>query len=926
MKFHHGSTRTSVLGTMLLLLGVNLFGAELKTLSGHVPPQSRALKALGELPATNVLRLALGLPVRDAAGLETFLQQVSDPHSPSFRKYLTPEEFTARFGPTENDYAAVKKFATDHGLKITGEAANRMILDVSGPVTQIESALHIKLLRFQHPTEAREFFAPDKEPSVEVALPVADVSGLSNYRLPHPKSRRMNSNGISARVVSRGGSAPGGAYFGNDFRRAYVPDTTLTGAGQIIGLFEFDGFYQSDVTAYQTATGLPSIPVQTVLLDGFDGTPGIGNDEVALDIEVAMAMAPGISKVINFSAGQNGFQNDILVSMIASNMVKQFSCSWGWGGGPNTTTDNLFRQLSAQGQSFYNASGDSDAFVPDVASTNSVDNPNAANAPSSSPYITQVGGTTLNTSGGAWLSERVWNEGQSIGTGSSGGISTYYPIPNWQLGISMASNQGSTTHRNIPDVALLGDNVYTYSSNGQSSPFRGTSISAPLWAGLTALMNQQAAASGQPPVGLINSTVYQLGKSSSYTSVFHDITTGDNTSPYDPTNYFAVAGYDLCTGWGTPKGQALIDAIVGSSDALTVSSPSGFLATGVRGGPFTPFPAAISLVNTGAVALNWALRNPTAANWLQVTPTSGSLAANGGTANLTVTYTGFTTNLAPGTYTANYQFTNLTSKATVPGAFSVQVAPVVSVSPTNGFTATGPVGGPFDITSQTYTALNAGAATSGWRAVPQANWISVSPASNDSLNGFGGTGDFTVALNNNANLLPAGNWITYVYLFNQQNQFVQKLPVTLRAGVNIVANGGFETGDFTGWNLNASYTFVTNSTTFAHSGSGVALLGNSGSLGYLTQTVSTTAGQTYQLSLWLKNPANTRQGTTPNEFSIAWEGSTIYDQVNLPVTNWFNLQFTVTASANGSQLQLGFQDDPSYLGLDDVSVKPIAAP
>ena len=117
-----------------------------------------------------------------------------------------------------------------------------------------------------------------------------------------------------------------------------------------------------------------------------------------------------------------------------------------------------------------------------------VDDPSLDNAPSSSPYLTSVGGTTLTTTGpgGSWSSETVWNWGLDGGSyvGSSGGISSYYAIPSWQTNVSMASNGGSTTHRNLPDVALTGDNIYVaYGGNGSGGALGGTSCAAPLWAG-----------------------------------------------------------------------------------------------------------------------------------------------------------------------------------------------------------------------------------------------------------------------------------------------------------------------------------------------------------------------------------------------------------------------------------------------------------
>ena len=600
------------------------------------------------------MRLAIGLALRDDPGLDQFLAQVYNPASPAFHRFLTPKQFTERFGPTEADYAQVLAFARASGFVVAATHANRLLVDVAGSAGDIQRAFHITLRTYHHPTEARDFFAPDTEPSVALQLPVVDVSGLNNFALPRPKHLKMSPADLALNASPRLGSAPGGGYMGNDFRAAYLPDVNLTGAGQMLGLVQFDGFYDSDIAAYETAAGLPAVPIQTVLLDGYDGAPSSGtndgNLEVSLDLEMAISMAPGLSNIIVFTAGPNGFQNDILNAMAASNQVKQLSCSWGWPGGPSTTTDAIFKLIAAQGQSFFNASGDSDAFAP-----GQLDDPLGSGAPSSSPFITQVGGTTLTTSGpgGNWLAETVWNWGGGKGTG--GGISSYYPIPSWQTNVSMATNGGSTTRRNIPDVALTADNVYVRYGKGKSGTFGGTSCATPLWGALAALMNQQAALVGRAPVGFVNPALYALGQSSNYLAAFHDINTGNNTSSGSPTNFFAVPGYDLCTGWGTPAGQGLIDALTLPPDPLGITPTVGFVASGEIGGPFTWAGGDFLLTNFSASNLTWSVGNTS--TWLNVSATTGLLVAGSAT-NLSVGLEGIASNLDAGIYGADLLITN----------------------------------------------------------------------------------------------------------------------------------------------------------------------------------------------------------------------------------------------------------------------------
>ena len=936
MKSKHLSGYFFWIATALFCGIVPVFGAGWKILPGHVPPVVSNLAAKGLLPATNQLTLAIGLPLRDAPGLDDFLAQLYDPASPNFRQFLTPEEFTARFGPTEQDYEAVKNFARSNGLAVTTTYSNRLVLDVAGPAAAVEKAFHVTLRTYRHPTEARDFFAPDTEPVVDAALPVADVQGMSDYSRPHPRLHRMN----AAKAVAKNGSAPDGSrsYFGNDFRNAYVPGTTLTGAGQTVGLFEADGFYSKDIAAYAAAAGngRTNIVIQAVLLDGYNGVPttgaNSGNGEVSLDIEMAMAMAPGLAKIVVFEGNPNNFApNDILNAMAASTTVKNLSCSWGWSGGPSTTTDNIFKNMSAAGQSFFQASGDNDAFTTGASSVNGVDNASLYNAPSSSPYITQVGGTTLtmNGNGASYASETVWNWGYDSDAGgyigSSGGISSHYSIPSWQTNVNnMAGRGGSTSFRNIPDVALTANNVFVDDGDGGSDVYGGTSCAAPLWAGFMALVNQQAVGSGKASAGFINPAIYTIAAGSSYAACFHDVTTGNNTWPGSPNLFYATNGYDLCTGLGTPAGQSLINALTGSatigSEALVVAPLSG-AATGVAGGPFSITSGNFLLTNAGSSTLTWSLADTSA--WLKISATNGTLAGAAKT-NLTCSLTTAANSLAVGTYSANLVFSNWTSHAAQAGLFTLQVNQPLLVSPTDGFSASGPVGGAFNVISQSYSLTNLRGSSLPWSTINTSSWLIASP-SGGTLAGGAETA-MTVSLTAAANSLAAGVY-TANLLVTSSAGVAASLPFTLSVGQSIVNNGGFETGDFTGWTLNASsrYDFVTTSSGWVHSGGYGAALGQPGSLGYLSQTLTTSPGQNYLLSLWVANP-KTQYGATPNQFLVQWNGTTIFNKANLPFGSWTNLQFIVAATRTSTVLRLGFEDTPYYLGLDDISVNPVSSP
>ncbi len=624
------------------------------------------------------LNLGISLPLRDKEGLTNLLQQLYDPASPNFRQFLTPQQFAERFAPTEEDYQSVVHFAQSHGLMVKTQSQNRTLVSVRGTVADVQRAFHVTLNQYQHPTESRTFFAPDVEPSVDLATPLLGVSGLDNYILPHPCLKPMRPR----QAMPQTGSGPSGAYWGNDFRAAYAPGVTLTGAGQTVGLFELDsGYYQSDITAYENLAGLPNVPVTAVLLDGYDGGPGIGNDEVSLDIEMAISVAPGLTGVLVYEGSS---PDDIFNRMATDNLAKQIGISWTYG--IDAESDQIFMQFAAQGQSCFNASGDSDAYSGPV------------DPPTDDPNITIVGGTSLTTdASGAWLSETVWNAG--LGLGSSGGISTAIPIPAWQKGISMVANQGSTTYRNLPDVALTADNIYVAYGQGQSGAFVGTSCAVQLWAGFTALMNQLALANGEPLVGFVNPAIYAIGKgqnASSYTALFHDITIGNNESASSPALFSAAAGYDLCTGWGTPTGSNLFTAIA-LPEPLRVTPSGSAIFSGPVGGPFAPASLNFVLTNTGLGTLNWTLVNTS--SWFTVSLAGGALARGGAAQIVTASVVLTATNLPAGSYSSALRFVNTGDQFNQVRLLTLDIVtpPMITSQPTNvaalvGTTATMSVG------------------------------------------------------------------------------------------------------------------------------------------------------------------------------------------------------------------------------------------
>jgi subtilase family serine protease len=553
------------------------------------------LQAISRLPATTKLDLGIVLPLRNKDRLTKLLQEIYDPASPNYGKYLSPEKFTEMFGPTERDYQALSKFAERNGLKVTAMHSNRALLNVSGSVADIEKVFHVTMRAYQHPTEARTFHAPDVEPTIDLDVPILAIQGLDDFIIPRPAIR------VGARrdaaLQPAVGSGPCGNYGGNDFRNAYAPGVTLNGSGQSVGIYNpHHGFLTNDVVIYQNQFGLPHVPVTNIVVTGSPGVPDSFTIEVILDLEMVAAMAPGLSKAIVY---EDESQYTAFNRMAIDNTAKQLSCSW-IPPIEGASADQVYQQFVAQGQTFFCASGDDGAYYPTV--------PQHA----TDQYITVVGGTVLTMSGtgAAWASETAW-------IGGGGGIFTNtaspYLIPSWQQGIDMSSNYGSTAYRNSPDVAAVASDIYIVLNGSGGCGVGGTSAASPLWAGFMALVNQQRAQMGRSSAGFINPSLYAIGKGAVYTSAFHDITTGNNltgwnTQPNHDHEYFAQAGYDLCSGWGTPAGQNLINDLAGLVGAVWVDfNYTGSTQDGNYDTPFKTLSAGVTAVpSNGTIAIKTA--------------------------------------------------------------------------------------------------------------------------------------------------------------------------------------------------------------------------------------------------------------------------------------------------------------------------------
>jgi kumamolisin len=628
-------------------------------------------KVAGRLPATQELNFDIVLPLGDPAGLADFLNDIYNPQSPRFHHYLTPTEFTAKFGPKQADFDALVGFAKANGFHIVSGSRDEMDLRLKAPVAAIESAFHVTLRTYHHPTENRIFFSIDKEPTAQLVAGLWHVSGLDNFSIPHALVHKKSAN-VTIKPNATSGSGPSASFLGSDMRAAYYGNSALTGAGQSLGLLEYYGTNLADVTTYLTNTGQTStVPINLISTDGasVDCNPskffGCDDTEQTLDITQAIGMAPGLAQ-LNVYIGNT--DTSILSAMtvvpprsVTNKVDAQLAASWAWTPADPELCDPYFLKMAAQGQTFFAAAGDSGAYTPTATYV----------YPADDPYVISVGGTDLQTAsaGGAYGSETAW-----VGSGGGYFAAHNLTIPSWQVAAvtqfnTLSSTQASTLYRNAPDVSANADYSFYVCANQQActaNSYGGTSFAAPMWAGYIALANQQALANQGSLVGFMNPAIYTLGvaNTSDYTTAFHDVTSTSVSSGFTPT-----VGWDAATGWGSPNGSGLINFLAGApTPTFSLSGGSVSIAIPATGSTTAPVTITSSVVGgfSYPVVLSVASSTLTGGASASLTaPTPSTLPAPGsGQATLTITVPSGAT---PGSYTVTVQGVGnaITQNATV---------------------------------------------------------------------------------------------------------------------------------------------------------------------------------------------------------------------------------------------------------------------
>jgi kumamolisin len=519
--------------------------------AGSVDPNQSASLTIRVRPASS--GEALEKTVR-----EIYAQPVAE------RRYLSREELARQHGARAEDLDAIEAYAALHGLRVTHRDAGARSIVVAGKLGDLLSAFHANLHLYSHAGGAYrgrqgEILIPKQFEGV--------ITGIFGFDT-RPRHKRP----LARRSVELAGPGGDNGLAPTDFARRYDFPTahdgvSLDGAGQCIAIIELGGGYrQSDLQVYFREISQPAPTVVAVSVDHAHNQPSdpSGADaEVMLDIEVAGAVAPKAKLAVYFAPNQgNGFLDAINAAVHdAERKPSVVSISWG---GPEETIEpqqvqafhELFVAAAAMGVTICVAAGDHG--VADQ-SGGSWDGHIHVDHPACDDYVLACGGTQIDQG-----EDVVWNDETPFDTSpggggwaGGGGISTVIPVPAYQKGLPLPKSLATgKPGRGVPDIAMSATNYFTRVM-GQEGAGGGTSAVAPLMAGLVALLNQAAGS----PIGFLNPFLYAHASA----DLFGDVTKGDNGIRKTVGGYPAGPGWDACTGLGTPRGSAILAALVGPS-------------------------------------------------------------------------------------------------------------------------------------------------------------------------------------------------------------------------------------------------------------------------------------------------------------------------------------------------------------------------
>src|ERR1017187_8895741 len=601
----------------------------------------------------NGINLVFTRTASQQAALDQLLAEQQDPTSPNYHNWLTPEQFSDRFGLSSGDLAGVTGWLRSQGFSVAYEARSRTYVTCSGTAAQVRVAFHTELHRYQ--VDGEMHFANSSDPSIPTALEpvVLVIQGLDDFRPKapiHQFSPNYTANGSHSLV-------PGDIAIIYDINPIYQGG--VTGSGQKIAVIGQSNINMSDIAAFRSSIGLSNNNPQLVLVPG-SADPGIvkgDQGESTLDLEYAGGIAQNASVLFVYSSSVITSEEYAIDQNLAPVMTLSYGeCEPAISSSPSSATAyrSFAQQANAQGITWTASTGDTGAAECDNGvqiATHGL----AVEIPSSIPEVTAVGGSEFNEGAGTYWSttnnsttgasalgyipEMAWNDTQiSIAGGgdfssTGGGASIFFPKPAWQAGTGVP-NDGA---RDVPDLSFAAANdhdpYYVY-LNGAVSYIGGTSVSTPIFAGVVTLLNQYLVAKGaqsKPGLGNINPTLYSLAQTPT-NLVFHDIVLGNNIVPcqYGTPNcpgttmgYSAGTGYDLTTGWGSADinnlfthwpGQPGQGAGATATTTAVSANPTSILISGTTVLTVTVTAASGSVAPNGSVSFNVGTKNLGTAN------------------------------------------------------------------------------------------------------------------------------------------------------------------------------------------------------------------------------------------------------------------------------------------------------------------------
>jgi len=558
-----------------------------------------------DLPINRAI-LQLSLSAAQQQDLDQFLKQLSDPSSPNYHRWLTPEQFGARFGATQADLDKLTAWLESQGLQLESVPAGRNHIIFSGTAAALSSAFQTEI--HQYLVNGETHYANAQPVSVPTAFSgvVQGLHGLHDFRLK-PRAVKQRAPDPQYTYLVNGSHYLTPADVATIYNLKGLYSATYTGAGQKIAVVEQTNIYLSNVENFRVAAGLVANDPQMVLGGTDPGYVATEMDEAYIDVEWSGAVAPNATIIYVYSTDVF----DSLQYAVSQNLAPVISISYGEceasavALGDSDRLKSIGQQANAQGQTIVAASGDTGAADCDDGTYAKASQGLAVDMPASLPYVTGVGGTEFNegnsvwwsasnTNGGSALSyipEKAWNDSDSYGlSASGGGVSTLYAKPLWQAGPGVPGDG----MRDVPDVSFSastnhdgyvicqqskclggGTDYFANAIKNGGSVYGGTSFGAPIFAGIVALINQKMGS----PQGNVNPVLYALAAGSP--SAFHDITLGNNivscrsSSPNcsnGTLGYSAAAGYDLVTGLGSVDAAAL--GAAWSAFETSVSAPT----------------------------------------------------------------------------------------------------------------------------------------------------------------------------------------------------------------------------------------------------------------------------------------------------------------------------------------------------------------